>query len=78
MKEIHVAFPPALSRVVSVTANGVKYINSNFRYEESAPASPNHEQSKSATETTETGCRDHCTTAVGKVQEGECEGQCGG
>lgn len=73
MKEIHVAFPPALSRVVSVTANGVKYINSNFRYEESAPASPNHEQSKSANETPENGCQGYCTTAA----EGKQEGQCG-
>lgn len=71
MKEIHVAFPPELSRVVSLTANGVKYINSNFRYEESAPASPNHEQSKSATETPENGCQSHCTTTAGGNQEEE-------
>lgn len=48
MKEIHVAFPPAFSRIMCFEADGVKYINENFKYEESAPASPNHEQSKSA------------------------------
>lgn len=68
MKEIHVAFPPVFSRIGSFTVDGIKYINDNFKYEESAPASPNHEQSKDARSTTGTGCRDHCTTAAGGKQ----------
>lgn len=68
MKEIHIAFPPELSTFRSITAGGIKYINDNFKYEESAPASPNHEQSKDARSTTGTGCRDHCTTAAGGKQ----------
>ena len=71
MKEIHVAFPPELSTFRSITADGVKYINSRFSYEESAPASPNHEQSKDAQNTPENGCQGHCTTAAGGNQEEE-------
>lgn len=71
MKEIHVAFLPVFSRIGSFTVDGIKYINDNFKYEESAPASPNHEQSKSANTTSASGCQGHCTTAFEKVQEGD-------
>ena len=71
MKEIHVAFPPAFSRIMCFEADGVKCINDNFKYEESAPASPNHEQSKDAQSTTVNGCCGHCTTAAAGNQEEE-------
>lgn len=68
MKEIHIAFPPELSTFRSITAGGIKYINDNFKYEESAPASPNHEQSKDARSTTGTGCRGTMVTTAGGKQ----------
>ena len=71
MNEIRVAFPPAFSRIVSFTADGVKYINDDFKYEESAPASPNHEQSKDAQTTTASGCQCYCTTAAAGNQQEE-------
>ena len=69
MKTITVNFPPELYSFRSITSDGVKYINDNFKYEESAPASPNHEQSKSAQDTTGTGCHEYCTTAAAGKQE---------
>ncbi len=68
MKTIHVAFPPKFSRIRSFTADGVKYINDNFKYEKTS--SPHADQSKglNASDTTASGCHGHCTTAAAGKQ----------
>lgn len=67
MREIHVAFPEKFSHVYSLTDGDTEYINSG--YKKSAPASPNHEQSKNATHTTTLGCYHHPTMNRPDMQE---------
>ena len=68
MKEIHAVFPPKFRQMAYIIINGEKFINSAFEYKKAA--SPKADQSKGLTEneTTETGCRDHCTTAAAGKQ----------
>lgn len=68
MKTVTVTFPEKFSHVYSLTADGVTYINSG--YKKSAPASPNHEQSKNAPSTTTPGCYIHSTMNEPDIQEG--------
>lgn len=64
MKTITVDFPPELYTFRSITAYGVKYINSAFEHKKAANAPTDQSEALTATETTETGCREYCTTVA--------------
>lgn len=73
LKTIEIPFPDELSRIYSVTSDGIKYINSRHEYKKSALSpTPTKAKGKDAhTETAESGRRGDYTTAPRGGQEEE-------
>ena len=73
MKTITIPFPDELSRIYSVTSDGIKYINSRHEYKKSALSpTPTKAKGKDAhTETAESGRYGDYTTAAARNQEEE-------